>query len=160
VPEPFFSFSPAPDHPGWEDWKLSDPARFNNAAFGRLLVRKDSNSSAIVRMFPEVKHSNMLNAIHGGATLGFIDVALFGAARHFGLNDGAAALTLDLSTQFIGAGLMDKPLDAYVELLRETRRLLFVRGTVKQGEAGNHLVASFSATIRKASVPVPASPKQ
>ena len=41
----------------------------------------------------------------------------------------------------------DVPLDAEVELLRETRRLVFLRGMVLQGD---NRVAAFSATIRKA----------
>ena len=149
--EPIFRFEPAPDHPGWDDWHLSDPERFNHAALGRLLVRKDSETQATVRMFPEYRHGNMLNMVHGGATLGFIDVALFGAARYFGLGDSSAALTLDMSTQFIGAGKVDEPLDAEVELMRETGRLLFLRGKVVQGD---HLVTSFTATVRKASAKI------
>ncbi len=145
---PIFRFEDASDYPGWQDWILVDPGRFNHAQLGRLLVRKDSETRASVRMFPEYRHGNLLNAIHGGATLGFIDVALFGAARQFGIDDSAAALTLDLSAQFIGAGKMDSPLDAEVEMLRETGRLMFLRGKVVQDD-GAHLVASFSATIRK-----------
>jgi len=145
---PIFRFEPADDYPGWQDWILIDPERFNHAALGRLLVRSDEENHATVRMFPEYKHGNLLGVMHGGATLGFIDVALFGAGRQFGLSDSAAALTLDLSTQFIGGGKMDEPMDAEIELLRETGRLMFMRGKVVQRD---HLVASFNATVRKAS---------
>ena len=79
-------------------------------------------------------------------TLGFIDVALFAASRMFGLIEAGTAVTLDLSTQFIGVGRMGQPLDAEVELLRETRRLIFMRGLVVQGEVK---VAAFAGTIRK-----------
>lgn len=146
-----FTFSPAADYPGWEEWQLVDPARFNHAVLGRLLVRGKNEREATVRMFPQLRHSNFIDMIHGGATLGFIDVALFGAARCFGLDESAMALTLDLSAQFISAGKMDEPLDAEVELLRETRRFMFMRGKVVQGEAGDYLVASFTATVRKSS---------
>jgi len=149
--EPIFQFEPAADYPGWEDWKLIDPERFNHAVLGRLLVRAEGDRHARVRMFPETKHSNLINMIHGGATVGFVDVALFGAARCFGLEEDAMALTLDLSTQFISGGKMDEPLDAAVELLRETRRFMFLRGKVVQGEESDYLVASFNATIRKSS---------
>ena len=43
-------------------------------------------------------------------------------------------------------GVVGKPLDAEVELLKETGRLLFMRGLVVQGETR---VAAFSGTIRK-----------
>lgn len=150
---PIFLLEDAADFPGWQDWQLVDPDRFNHAVLGRLLVRKDSATQATVRMFPEYRHGNMLNVMHGGATLGFIDVALFGAGRQFGIDDSSVALTLDLSTQFIGGGKMDVPLDAEVELLRETNRLMFLRGKVVQDD-GAYLVASFSATIRKSATPV------
>jgi acyl-coenzyme A thioesterase PaaI-like protein len=60
--------------------------------------------------------------------------------------DAAGSVTLGIETQFIGAGDPSKPLDAVVQVLRETRRLGFLRGLVEQDDA---LVASFSATIRK-----------
>ena len=66
--------------------------------------------------------------------------------RMFGLIEAGTAVTLDLSVQFLGAGKADKPLDAVAELLKETRRLLFLRGLVEQdGEA----IAAYSGTIRK-----------
>eukprot|EP01041_Mallomonas_annulata_P030435 gene30435-52568_t len=59
---------------------------------------------------------------------------MFGASRMFGLIEAGAAVTLDLSVQFIGAGIIGEPLDAEVELLKETGRLLFMRGIVTQGD--------------------------
>jgi hypothetical protein len=43
------------------------------------------------------------------------------------------------------------PCDAVTELLTETRRLVFLRGVVEQGE-GN-LIAAYSGTIRKPTAP-------
>ena len=63
----------------------------------------------------------------------------------------AGAVTLDASTQFIGAGRIGEPLEVVIELLKDTRRLVFLRGTVEQGD---HLVAAFSGTLRK---PTPAA---
>jgi hypothetical protein len=45
---------------------------------------------------------------------------------------------------------MEEPLDSVVEVLRETGRMVFMRGQVEQGE---HLVASFSGLVRKAPRP-------
>jgi acyl-coenzyme A thioesterase PaaI-like protein len=145
---PAFLDAPDPENPGWRLWRLSDDRRYNGQIIGKLLIRQDGPTQARVRMFPEMRHSNIADAVHGGTTLGFIDVALFGAARVFGLVDAGVAVTLDLSVQFIGAGRIDEPLDAVVDLLRETRRLIFLRGLVVQGD---EMVASFSGTIRKAS---------
>jgi acyl-coenzyme A thioesterase PaaI-like protein len=141
--DPHFHYEPDPDHPGWSTWKLRDETRYN-ALLGKMLVRQDGDL-ARVRMFPERKHSNLADIVHGAVTLGFIDVSLFAAARVFGALGSGPALTLDLSTQFIGPGHLDRPLDAEVELLRETRRLVFMRGIVHQ-EADK--VAAFAGTIR------------
>ena len=127
---------------------MVDTSRYNGTVLGKLIVRSEGEGKARLRMFPEHRHSNLGNAVHGGTTLGFIDVALFGAARMFGLIDTGLAVTLDLSVQFIGAGRLNEPLDAEVELLKETRRLLFMRGLVLQS---GHPIAGFSGTIRKAS---------
>jgi uncharacterized protein (TIGR00369 family) len=142
--EPAFAFGEDPDNPGWHSWQLKDQSRYNGF-LGKLLVRREGDI-ARVRMMPERKHTNLQDAIHGGTTLGFIDVALFAASRIFDLIEAGSSVTLDLSTQFIGSGWADTPLDAEVELLRETRRLIFMRGLVVQGD---NKVAAFAGTIRK-----------
>jgi uncharacterized protein (TIGR00369 family) len=141
---PAFIQADDPDHPGWQSWTLSDPTRFN-AIMGKMIVRRESDV-ARVRMFPEHRHTNLSNNVHGGVTLAFIDIALFAGSRMFGLIEAGTAVTLDLSVQFIGAGKANAALDADVELLRETRRLLFLRGLVTQSD---EKVAAFSGTIRK-----------
>lgn len=143
-----FVSEPDPEHLGWLTWQLRDERRYNTQVLGKLLVRPGDPDKAWVRMFPELRHSNFSDNLHGGTVLGFIDVALFGAARMFGMIDVGPAVTIDLSVQFIGAGRIDVPLDAEVELLRETGRLLFLRGLVVQGE---NRIAGFSGTIRKPS---------
>ena len=145
---PAFDNSPDPDNPGWFKWDMTDPTRYNGTVLGKMLVRSEGNGKARLRMFPGHTHSNLANAVHGGATLGFIDVAMFGASRMFGLIEAGTAVTLDLSVQFIGAGIVGEPMDAEVELLKETGRLLFMRGLVLQGD---NRIAAFSGTIRKPS---------
>lgn len=140
----FFHYEDLPGEPGWKRWELQDPTRFN-ALLGPLAVKLE-DGYARVRMTPQRQHSNLRDSIHGGATLAFIDIALFAAARCFGVLEVAGAVTLDLSTQFIGGARIGEPIEAHIELLRETGRLLFMRGLVKQEEA---IVASFTGTIRK-----------
>jgi uncharacterized protein (TIGR00369 family) len=150
--DPGFLYQPAPDHPGWHSWELADQTRFNAQVMGRLLVREEplpGGTSAIrLRMFPERRHSNLLDAVHGGVTLALIDISLFASIRLLLGGDAAGSVTLDLSTQFIGAGLIGQPLDAVCEVLRETRRLVFLRGTIEQD---GHLVAAYNGTVRKPS---------
>lgn len=149
-----FIHAPSPDHPGWHSWELADQTRFNAQVMGRMLVRVEALGTGTravrLRMFPEHRHSNLMDAVHGGVTLALIDIALFAGIRLLLDADAAGSVTLDLSTQFIGAGRIGQPLDAVTEVLRETRRLVFVRGTVEQD---GHLVAAFNGTVRKPSTP-------
>jgi uncharacterized protein (TIGR00369 family) len=145
----FFRYKPAEDHPGWYTWNIIDETRFNHAVMGPMLIRLEGDKCR-VRMTPERKHSNLQDMIHGAVTLALIDISLFAGMRTLTDNEGARAVTLELSTQFIGAGRMEEPLDAVVEVLRETGRMVFMRGQVEQGD---HLVASFSGLVRKAPRP-------
>jgi len=144
VTEPAFSFDEDPDHPGWHRWELRDDTRYN-AFLGPLLVRREGEL-ARVRMLAERQHTNLQDSIHGGTTMGFADVSLFAAARIFGLLEAGSAVTLEMTFQFLGTGQGGMPLDAEVELLRETGRMLFLRGLVVQDDVR---IAAFSGTIRK-----------
>ncbi len=147
-----FVHKPSVDHPGWHTWELDDQSRFNAQAMGPMRVRQetlpDGTPAVRLRMMPERRHSNLLDAVHGGVTLALIDISLFCAVRLILEGDAAGSVTLDLSTQFIGAGRLGQPLDAVVQILRETRRLVFVRGTIEQD---GHLVAAYHGTVRKPS---------
>jgi uncharacterized protein (TIGR00369 family) len=141
---PLIRHQPDPDHPGWSTWDLADMDRYHGT-IGKLLVRADGRGRARCRMFPDKRHSNLGNVVHGGAILTFIDMCLFAGGRLAGANV-AYAVTLDLNTQFLSPGRLDMALDAEVELLRETGRLAFFRGRLVQEE---DVVASFSGALRK-----------
>jgi acyl-coenzyme A thioesterase PaaI-like protein len=145
-PRPGFIYEDDPDAPGWKRWWLPDAQRFN-AFIGPISVKVEGGV-ARVRMRPEQRHSNLRGHVHGGALLGFIDVALFAAGRGLGVLSVGTAMTLDLSTQFIAGADLTKPVEARIELLRETGRLLFLRGLIVQDDV---TVASFLGTVRKPS---------
>lgn len=141
---PLIRNEPDPDHPGWSTWDI-EGGHCYNASIGRLLVKPDGPGRGRCRIFPDAGQGNLGNVVHGGAILTFIDIAMFAGGQVAGMSD-TSAVTLDCSVQFIGAGELGKPLDAVVELLRETGRLVFYRGTVEQDE---RIVAAFSGTLRK-----------
>jgi acyl-coenzyme A thioesterase PaaI-like protein len=153
--DPFID-TPAAGQPGWREWQPSDPTRFNSL-LGSIVYRLDG-AIVRVRMTPGRTHSNVRDAVHGGVTLAFVDISLFAAARALGVVTAGTAVTLGLDTQFIGEGMIDHPIEAQVELLRETGRLLFLRGLVVQPDGGgDRTIAAFSATIRKPPAPRPAA---
>ena len=95
---PLIRHEPDPKHPGWWTWEISAEDRFNSV-IGKLLVRPDEPGRATCRMFPEARHANLGNMVHGGAILTFVDMALFAGGLFFvaGLLVLSAVLTLLLA---------------------------------------------------------------
>ena len=152
-----FEHGPDPDNPGWRHWNLRDDTLFNGAVMGRLITRveddKRGTPRAWLRMFPERRHQNLQGIVHGAVTLALIDISLFTTMHTLGSGNAGPSVTLELSTQFTGAGSPDKPLDAVTEIMRETGSFVFVRGTVEQE---THVVASFSGIVKKMQARQPA----
>jgi uncharacterized protein (TIGR00369 family) len=141
---PLIRHEPDPDHPDWWTWDVTGPERYNST-IGKLLVRGEGPGRARCRMFPDTLQSNLGNVVHGGAILTFVDMALFAGGKLAGI-DITNSVTLDLSAQFLAPAELGRPLDASVELLRETKRLAFLRGLVEQEGT---IVAAWSGTLRK-----------
>ena len=141
-----FDHGPDPDNPGWNHWNLKDDTLFNGAVMGKLITRRDDDGKCRLRMFPERRHENLQGIVHGGVTLSLIDISMFTTMHVIGTGNAGPSVTLELSTQFIGGGDMKRPLDAVTEIMRETGKLVFVRGVVEQDE---DQVAAFSGIIRK-----------
>lgn len=131
--------------PGWNRWDISDEGRFNHM-IGPVRVRRE-DGRARCRMWPERRHTNLSDMVHGGVVMAFVDIALFAGADTLGVPGARGGLTLDCSVQFAGGAKPGAPMDAIVEILRETGRMAFIRGTVEQEGAP---VAGFSAILRKA----------
>ena len=135
---------------GWFSWNLVDRTRFNTAVLGEMRVRKEG-AHCRLRMFPERRHTNLTDNVHGAVTLGLIDIALFAAMHINGSGEAGPSVTVELSTQFVGAGDPARPLDAVSEIVRETGRMLFLRGLATQPrpDGGEDVIASYSGIVRK-----------
>ncbi|EAQ30314.1 Thioesterase superfamily protein [Erythrobacter sp. NAP1] len=144
--EDVFEHGPDPDNPGWRHWNLKDQSLFNGAVMGRLITRVDEDGKARLRMFPERRHENLQGIIHGAVTLALIDISMFTTMHTIGSGNAGPSVTLELSTQFVGGGDPNRPLDAVNEIVRETGKLVFVRGQVMQDD---DVVASYSGIVRK-----------
>jgi uncharacterized protein (TIGR00369 family) len=141
---PLIRHEPDPDYPGWWTWDLADSERYH-ATLGKLLVRSEGEGRARCRMFPNVAQSNLGDVVHGGAILTFIDMVMFAGGYAAGAAIGPS-VTLDLSAQFLSPARLGHPLDATVELLRESGSMAVMRGLVEQeGEK----VAAWSGALRK-----------
>lgn len=141
-----FDHGPDPENPGWRHWNLKDQSLFNGAVMGRMITRLDDDGRARLRMFPQRRHQNLQEIVHGAVTLSLIDISLFTTMHMIGSGNAGPSVTLELSTQFVGAGRPEHPLDAVCEIVRETGSLVFIRGMVEQE---SHVVASFSGIVKK-----------
>jgi len=133
-----------PDHSGWYSWGDFPRSSFA-AATGRLVFKPDGPGRGICRMFPTEAHMNMGGSIHGGAVMSFIDMACFAGGRCAGMAQGHY-VTLDLTTHFLARGQCGIPLDAHVELVKQTRSLVFLQGIVRQNGEPCY---SFSSTLKR-----------
>ncbi len=131
--------------PGWHIWEAEAVQTFN-AQFEPIRLRTDEDGRARVRFWPRVAHQNPAGNVHGGAIMAFVDMALFAGAHQLGVRPVIKALTIDAGIQFIDGATIGEPVDAVVELLRETGRMAFVRGLIEQQ---GRTVAAFTGTFRK-----------
>ena len=150
-----FIFAPDETRPGWLSWELRGNDRYNST-LGKMWAQERADGLVVVRTEPGYLQGNLANNVHGGAILTQVDIALFVCARLKGILDHGPGVTLDLNTHFIGAGRVGQPLDAEVELLRETGRLAFLRGLVVQD---SQTICAFTGTIRKSARSSTASAK-
>ena len=140
--------TPDAENPGWFSWGEFPRSSFA-AATGRLLFKPDGPGRGLTRMFPTEAHMNMGGSIHGGAIMSFIDMSMFAGGLCAGMERGHY-VTLDLTTHFLARGQAGTPLEAHVELVKQTRGHAFLQGVVKQ--AGENCY-SFSGTLKRVNRP-------
>ena len=133
-----------PDHPGWYSWGDFPRSSFASAT-GRLLFKPDGPGRGIARIFPTEAHMNMGGSLHGGSVMSFIDMSMFAGGLCAGMDPGHF-VTLDLTTHFLARGQPGTPLDAHVELVRQTGGHAFLQGVVKQNGENCY---SFSGTLKR-----------
>lgn len=132
---------------GWTRWRRDPDGRFASL-LGDFFFRQAMDGGVECKMETDRRHSNGLGYIHGGFTMSFIDMAMF--AFIYRQLENHAAVTLSCATDFLSAGIVGKPIEASGEILKETGKMLFVRGLVKQDGVN---VASFTGTMRKIARP-------
>jgi acyl-coenzyme A thioesterase PaaI-like protein len=131
--------------PGWYTWNMIDRTRFNTQVLGEMWVRAEGDKCRL-RMFPERRHTNLADMVHGAVTLGLTDIALFATMHMIGHGDAGPSVTVELSSQFVGPGDPTLPLDAVTEITQETGRMMFARGQCVQGD---QIVTNYSGIVRK-----------
>jgi uncharacterized protein (TIGR00369 family) len=129
---------------GWYSWRGHFENRFVDLV-GPTYHRTRDDGGIECAMIGEEKHLNGLGYLHGGFLMAFVDIVLFAVARPL-LSKTLGAVTLSCDTHFLGSAVPGKPLVGSGEVLRETGKLIFIRGLLEQ-DGGK--VAAYTATLRK-----------
>jgi len=129
---------------GWYQWRGLHPNRFSDL-IGAHYYRVNDAGAVECAMPAEDKHLNGLGYLHGGFLMAFIDQTLFAIARPR-LSASVGAVTLSCDTHFLGSGVAGKIIVGTGEILRETGKLLFIRGLLTQEGSS---VCAFTGTLRK-----------
>lgn len=125
---------------GWYHWN-HDPFETRSGPF---FMRRENDGSYLSAFRAEDRHMNGAGFIHGGCLLTFADFALFAIATDE--LDGANAVTMNLSGDFLGSATSGALMEARGEVTRGGGKTVFVRGLVT-GDSAPAL--SFTGIIRK-----------
>ena len=145
----FATIEDDPENPGWVLWKMNRKGGFLDL-FSDVRLKRESDSRVRCRIDTEQRHANGFGAVHGGFMMAVVDQSMFWACHLLDRFIEVGGVTLDAQTHFMGSPRVGEPIEADVEILKETGRLIFLRGLVEQdGEP----VASFTGVLRKVTRP-------
>jgi uncharacterized protein (TIGR00369 family) len=142
-----YGFAPDPAHPGWLRRAATETGYFADL-FDAMAIRLDDDCHVRCRFETSRRHANPLGFLHGGFIMAAVDQSLFMIAAARQAVGPHGAVTLECKTDFISPGQVGAETDVVGEVLRESRRLVFLRGLVEQG---GQVIASFSGTMSKIS---------
>ena len=125
---------------GWYHWS-HDP--FENGA-GPFFMRRDGEGRFVSAFRAEQRHMNGAGFMHGGCLMTFADFALFAIATDELRGD--MAVTMNLSSDFLGAVQPGALVEARGEVTRGGGKTIFVRGMIT-GDGKPAL--SFTGIIRR-----------
>ncbi len=127
-----------------EGWTLQNHLETFGGHAGPFYFREKGPTPG-VGFFSEARHANTGAMIHGGALLTLADMSLFDICFR-AVGGSFRAVTVSLSSEFLGAGPIGEFIEATGEMTRSGKRLHFARGLVTA--AGEPLM-SFSGILKR-----------
>lgn len=138
--------------PEWRWTQPNEDGKGFAALIGPIQYRRVGKGKAQARFLANPdKHSNPLGGVHGAFQAAFAELCLGLPLVVENTLPAGGCVTVDLSLQYYANSAPGEPLIADVELVKETGRMAFVRGTLSQGGT---LMTGFNAIMRKLSAPV------
>ena len=128
-----------------ENYVLYDPDDPFEMHCGPFFWRRLEDGQHHFVMQADARHCNRQGIVHGGLMMTMIDLALAATAKQV-LTD--RYVTISLNSEFIAAGNYGEIIEAKCELVRRTRSLAFVRGSVFVGE---RVLLTASAVFKRIS---------
>jgi acyl-coenzyme A thioesterase PaaI-like protein len=133
-----------------DDWMWRNVGKFDrfDDQFSGLTIRCEDSGQVRIRCIPGTEKLNLNDVIHGAFLLALADHALFITPMALGRTGVLGGSTIEVSTHYYAPASAEFPVDIVAEVMRETGRMIFVRGTFEQDGTA---VAGFSGTLRKPS---------
>lgn len=113
----------------WATWRQMRGDPFMDLV-GPFFYRAHDDGGVICAMRVEARHLNGGGALHGGAMMTFADFALFAFAERIA---GSNVVTLSLAGDYMAPVPIGSRIECRGEVIKRTRTLIFVRGTVRVG---------------------------
>jgi uncharacterized protein (TIGR00369 family) len=132
---------PAADE--FKGWLSRQGEPFESKA-GPFFHRHLDDGGVIGAFRADQSHVNGLGIVHGGCLLTLVDYTLFALVKR-AMGHGEA-VTVSLSSDFIGAGSPNSLIEAHAEVIRATRSIIFARGIV---QSNNKPLMMFSGTMKR-----------
>jgi acyl-coenzyme A thioesterase PaaI-like protein len=134
---------------GDDGWRLLDePGRAApfDQSLPQLEVRRLGPGVAAARVATSAGQTNGMGGLHGGYLAAVAEQSQCLPLYLDGRIDRDGCVTVDFSVKYVAGGVAGIPLDAEVTCLRETGRLGFISGLIRQN---GELVLAFTGTLRK-----------
>ncbi|MCJ9427559.1 PaaI family thioesterase [Kordiimonas marina] len=125
---------------GYGLWGDEDP--FENL-IGPFYHKDNGDGTYRSAFISEKRHCNTSGALHGGLLMSFADYALFSIAKK---ELEGRCVTVGFNSEFVSAGMEGEMIEAVGEVVRATRSLLFVRGTIFSAD---RTILTFSGILKR-----------
>jgi len=125
----------------WAGWSLATGDPFN--AHAGPFYHRFEEGAVVCAMEVGPQHLNGGGAMHGGALATFADFTLFAIADMMG---DEAAVTVSLSSDYVGAANPGDRIEGRGEVIRRTGSMIFIRGLLTRG---SEPVMSFTGILKR-----------
>jgi len=110
---------------------------------GPFYLKDNGDGTHRSAFYSERRHMNNSKVLHGGLLMSFADYSLFAIAKD---KLEGPCVTIGFNSEFVGAVGEGHLIESTGEILRATRSLLFVRGTIFSAE---QTLLSFSGILKR-----------